>query len=78
MKILPSHPIRQRQEDGSIVVVFIILLSIMVILTAANSKSLIILHRQIKLLDQQQIKRLIDSQTNTLTVAVSTAELQFK
>jgi hypothetical protein len=45
-------------EDGSATLTFTILLAIMMILFATNSQSLIHLHREIKLLDQQQIKRL--------------------
>jgi hypothetical protein len=73
MKILPSHLIMRRHQDGSAVFVLIVLLSIMVILSAVNSKALFILHREIKLLDQQQVKRLIASQTNTVASTPITA-----
>jgi hypothetical protein len=58
----------KRSEGGSATVVLIALLAIMVILVAANSKSLFILHREVKLLEQQQVKRLDASQTNSVAV----------
>jgi hypothetical protein len=55
-------------EGGSATVILIALLAIMVILVAANSKSLFLLHREVKLLEQQQVKRLDASQTNSVAV----------
>jgi hypothetical protein len=69
MKI--TRPIfdRRRRQHGSAVVVFLALLAIMVILSAANSNTLLHLHRELNLLDQRQIKRLNASATNaTFTV----------
>ena len=69
MKI--TRPIfdRRRRQHGSAVVVFLALLAIMVILSAANSNTLLHLHRELKLLDQRQVERLNASQTNaTMTV----------
>lgn len=53
MKIIP-----QKNENGFATIVFISLLAIMVMLAAANTAALIHLHREVKLLEQQQIKRL--------------------
>jgi hypothetical protein len=63
-------------EDGfAITIVFIILLAIMVLLVTANSTALIHLHREVKFLEQQQIKRLngvrIESVTGTLSTTNS-------
>jgi hypothetical protein len=55
----------QRNENGSATVIFIALLAIMMILVMANSQSLFLLHREVQLLEKQQIKRLDASQTNT-------------
>ena len=74
MKIQRKHFIRgdegglrtpKRSERGSATVIFIALLAIMMILVMANSKSLILLHREVQLLEKQQIKRLDASQTNS-------------
>jgi hypothetical protein len=59
MKIIP-----QKNEDGLATIVFITLLAIMVLLAAANTAALIHLHHEVKLLEQQQIKRLNASQAN--------------
>jgi len=58
----------RRSEGGSVTFIFIVLLSIMVILVTVNGKTLFRLHREVKLLEQQQIKRLNGSQTNTVAV----------
>jgi hypothetical protein len=54
----------KRSEDGMATFIFIVLLSIMLILVTAESGALFHLHREVKLLEQQQIKRLNLSQTN--------------
>jgi len=69
MKVSRFNLARRHRHSGSAVLVFIALLAIMVILTAANGSNLLHLHREIKLLDQRQIKRLRASQTNA-TLAV--------
>jgi hypothetical protein len=51
-----------KNENGLATIVFISLLAIMVLLAAANTAALIHLHRDVKLLEQQQIKRLNGSQ----------------
>jgi hypothetical protein len=64
----------RRKEDGLATIVFITLLAIMVLLAAANTAALIHLHRDVKLLEQQQIKRLNASQAISSPAAnVSTA-----
>jgi hypothetical protein len=47
-----------RGQDGMITVIFIALLAIMMIVTMVETKSLIRLHQEVKLLERQQIKRL--------------------
>jgi hypothetical protein len=59
----------QKSEDGLATIVFITLLAIMVLLAAANTAALIHLHRDVKLLEQQQIKRLNVSQANSSPAA---------
>ena len=52
--------------------VFITLLAIMMILVTAESRALYQLHREVKFLEQQQVKRLNtadNSQTNGATIA---------
>jgi len=56
----------KRNESGMATAVFIILLAIMMILVTAESRALLHLHREVKLLEQQQLKRLNGSQTNTV------------
>jgi hypothetical protein len=63
MKIFHQKKSRQN-EDGMVTVVFIALMAIMLMLVMADCKSLFRLHREIKLLEQNQIKRLNLSQTN--------------
>jgi len=58
-------------EQGMATVVFIALLAIMMILVMAESRALITLHREVKFLEQQQIKRLNPSATNTVSTATS-------
>ena len=55
----------QRNESGLATMVFIILLAIMMILVMAESRALFHLHRETKFLEQQQIKRLNGSATNS-------------
>jgi hypothetical protein len=70
MKIRRANFIQQT-ERGSVTLVFTALLAIMVILVAANGHALFYLHREIKLLDQKQTKRLDGSQTNAVVVGQS-------
>ena len=61
----------RRNESGMATVIFIALLAIMMILVTAESRALIRLHREVKLLEQQQIKRLNGPQTNVVTTTTS-------
>ena len=62
----------KRNEDGVATFIFIALLAIMLILVTAESRALFHLHREVKFLEQQQIKRLNLSQTNATSVVSST------
>ena len=55
------------REDGMVTVLFIALLAIMMVFVVVESQALIRLRREVKLLEQQQIKRLNASPTNTVT-----------
>lgn len=66
---IPRDKIARKSEAGSATVVLIALLAIMMILVTANTKSLFILHREVKLLEQQQVKRLDGSQTNSAVIS---------
>ena len=61
-------------EGGMATVIFIALLAIMMILVTVESSALIRLHREVKLLEQQQIKRLNGPLTNTIPTAISEAK----
>jgi hypothetical protein len=61
-------------EGGSVTVIFIALLAVMMILVTAEGRALFQLHREVKLLEQQQLKRLNNWQTNS--VAVSQPDLK--
>jgi hypothetical protein len=73
MKIQQAH-FPGGNQDGMATVVFIALLAIMMILVTAEGRALFQLHREVKLLEQQQIKRLNSSPTNTIMTA--TAEIK--
>jgi hypothetical protein len=66
---LSAREKNRRKEDGLATIVFITLLAIMVLLAAANTAALIHLHRDVKLLEQNQIKRLNASQAVPATAA---------
>jgi hypothetical protein len=61
----------KRSERGMATVIFIALLGIMMILVLAESRALIHLHREVKFLEQQQIKRLNAPATNAVVTATS-------
>ena len=69
MKIRPNN-----SERGMATVIFIALLAIMLILVTAESRALIRLHREVKLLESQQIKRLNGPQTNSVTTTITQAK----
>ena len=73
MKIQREHFVRG-SERGMATFIFIALLAIMLVLVLAESGALFHLHREMQLLEQQQIKRLNASQTNS--VAVTKPELK--
>ena len=62
----PAAP--KRNEGGMATIIFITLLAIMLILVTAESRALFQLHREVKLLEQQQIKRLNGPQTNSVSI----------
>jgi hypothetical protein len=69
MKILPKENARhlaRRNESGMATIMFISLLAIMALLAAAESASLIRLHREVKWMEQQQIKRLDGPQNHSV------------
>ena len=71
MKIQPDNfkrgsGVPKRSQDGMATLVFIALLAIMMILVTAESSALFHLHREVRFLEQQQIKRLDASQTNSV------------
>jgi hypothetical protein len=78
MNIQPIN-IGGRGQDGMITVIFIALLAVMMIVTMVETKSLIRLHQEVKLLERQQIKCLSavaaaqPQNANPATNAVSTA-----
>jgi len=67
-------PFGRSSERGLATVVFIALLAIMLILVTAESRALYHLHREVKFLEQQQIKRLNGSPTNA--AAGTTSEIK--
>jgi hypothetical protein len=61
MKIQSEHFVRH-DDRGLATIIFVSLLAIMMILVTAESRALYNLHRETKFLEQQQIKRLNNSQ----------------
>ena len=61
----------QRREDGMATIMFIALLTIMTLLVIANGAALIRLHREVKFVEQQQIKRLNAPPANSLPLPVT-------
>ena len=57
----------RRAERGTATLVFITLLAIMMILVTAEARALVQLHREVKFLEQQQIKRLNSTSTSAPT-----------
>ena len=64
----PAATPRARRR-GSAVIVLLALLAVMLILVAANGKTLLHLHKELKLLERQQLHRLNTAQTNATVVA---------
>jgi hypothetical protein len=67
-----------RSEGGFATFIFIVLLSIMLILVTAESGALFHLHREVKFLEQQQIKRLNLSPTNATPIVSLTEKPKAK
>lgn len=61
-------------ERGMATVIFIALLAIMLMLVMAESHALIRMHREVKLLEQHQIKRLNEPQTNSVASPTTEAK----
>jgi hypothetical protein len=61
----------ETRERGMATVLFIALLAIMLVLVTAESRALIRLHREVKLLEQQQIKRMNAATTNAVSNVIS-------
>lgn len=70
--------LRTRAEDGMATIIFITLLAIMMILVTAEARALFHLHREVKFLEQQQIKRLNTIPTYTVAAVQSPASLPAK
>ena len=68
MKICHTH-LARRKERAMATVVFIALLAIMMILVTAECSALLQLHREVKLLEKRQIKRLSGPATNSIVLA---------
>jgi hypothetical protein len=68
MKI-QKQPFDHAGERGMATVIFIALLAIMMILVTAESRALIQLHREVRFLEKQQIKRLNAPMTNSISTA---------
>ena len=62
----PCRPSSFPSERGSAVVIFLTLLGIMLVLVAANGKTLLLLKKDIRLIEQRQLLRLEQSQTNAV------------
>ena len=62
----PPPPIQRRSETGMATVLFIALLGIMMVLVMVESRAVIRLHQQVKLMEQQQTKRLNTPATNAV------------
>ena len=68
MKIQLNNFVNARERGVVATVLFIALLAIMLILVTAESRALFHLHREVKFLEQQQIKRLNTVPTNSVSV----------
>ena len=71
MRSLPTESRRRSRprERGMATVLFIALLAIMMVLVMVESQALIRLRREVKLMEQQQIKRLNTPPTNAVSTA---------
>lgn len=62
------------QQRGSAVVIFLALLAIMLILVAANGRTVVLLKKELQLIEHKQVQRLERSQTNALPSSSREAE----
>jgi hypothetical protein len=70
MKIQRKNFINASERGMVATVLFIALLAIMLILVTAESRALFQLHREIKFLEQQQVKRLNTMPTNSVSLTI--------
>src|ERR1700744_5462473 len=68
----PTDPRSRKCEEGSATIIFIALLSIMLILVTAEMRSLAQLHQEERFLEKQQMKRLVQAQSQPGTNTVAT------
>jgi hypothetical protein len=73
-----SQFVIRNSERGMATVIFIVLLAVMMILVTAESSALFHLHREVKFLERQQIKRLDNSQTNAISAVTLTVKPEVK
>jgi hypothetical protein len=59
----------KHNDSGMVTVIFIGLLAIMMILVTAECSALLQLHREVKLLEKRQIKRLASPAINSIVLA---------
>jgi len=76
MKISASNS--HRRQRGFATFFLLALVMIMVMLITINSRMLLHLHGELKLLEQRQVQRLNASQTNQTAAAVSPAPQESK
>ena len=66
MKIKRNNFVNARERGVVATVLFIALLAIMLILVTAESRALFHLHRDVKFLEQQQLKRVTSAPTHSV------------
>jgi hypothetical protein len=69
----PCPPSAFHSRSGSAVVIFLALLAIMLVLVAANGRTLLLLKKDLRLIEQRQVQRLERSQTNAVSQAPTPA-----
>jgi len=74
MKIQRNNFVNARERGVVATVLFIALLAIMLILVTAESRALFHLHREVKFLEQQQVKRLNPPTTNSIVTTTATIQ----
>ena len=71
LRLTKPRPAQPHRESGMATVLFIALLAIMMVLVMVESRSVIRLHQEVKLLEQQQIKRLDSPATNAVSTVTT-------